>query len=94
MRIPSGGRRFRPWLGAVSLGGSIALALSGSPAFAHAGTAAAQSIVCPGVADKLPQIPATAQAEVDRNLALLDKQLQEANDRLARSVGQGGPNFV
>ncbi|RVX47192.1 uncharacterized protein DUF1996 [Nonomuraea polychroma] len=92
MRIPSGGRRFRPWLGALC--GSIALALSATPAFAHAGTVAAQTIVCPGVADKLPDIPAAAQAEVDRNLALLDKQLQEANDRLARSVGQGGPNFV
>ncbi|MDP4510928.1 DUF1996 domain-containing protein, partial [Nonomuraea turcica] len=58
------------------------------------GPGTGQAIVCPSVADKLPQIPATAQAEVDRNLALLDKQLQEANDRLARSVGQGGPNFV
>ncbi|MGN9836586.1 DUF1996 domain-containing protein [Nonomuraea sp. H19] len=61
---------------------------------AQAGTLAAQTIVCPSVADKLPEIPAAAQAEVDRNLALLDKQLAEANDRLARSVGQGGPNFV
>ncbi|MEV0235724.1 DUF1996 domain-containing protein [Nonomuraea sp. NPDC050786] len=57
-------------------------------------TAAAQSIVCPSVAGKLPDIPEAAKAEVDRNLALLDRQLQEANDRLARSTGQGGPNFV
>ncbi|GAA3243821.1 DUF1996 domain-containing protein [Nonomuraea helvata] len=88
-------------MGAASLGGSIAVVLWGSPLSAQAGTvnvylgtAAAQSIVCPSVTGKLPGIPAAAQAEVDRNLALLDKQLQEANDRLARSTGQGGPNFV
>ncbi|MEQ4715075.1 DUF1996 domain-containing protein [Nonomuraea sp. B19D2] len=101
MRSPSGGRRFRPWLGAVSLGGSVAVVLWGSPLSAqagtvnvHLGTAAAQSIVCPSVADKLTEVPTAAKAEVDRNLALLDKQIQEANDRLSRSAGQGGPNFV
>ncbi|NUP19796.1 MAG: hypothetical protein HOZ81_27700, partial [Streptomyces sp.] len=41
-----------------------------------------------------PAVPATAKAEVDRNLALLNTQIQEANTRLANSVGQGGPNFV
>ncbi|TMR08432.1 DUF1996 domain-containing protein [Nonomuraea turkmeniaca] len=58
------------------------------------GTGTGQSIVCPSVADKLPEIPAAAQAEVDRNLAQLDKQIDEANNRLATSAGQGGPNFV
>ena len=29
-----------------------------------------------------------------RNLALLDTQISEANGRLARSAGEGGPNFV
>jgi hypothetical protein len=54
-----------------------------------------QRIVCPSVKDKLPaNIPASAQAEVDRNLALLDTQIAEANTRLANSVGQGGPAFV
>ena len=46
------------------------------------------------MASQLPAIPATAQAEVDRNLALLDTQLAEANKRLVDTVGQGGPNFV
>jgi hypothetical protein len=55
---------------------------------------AAETIVCPGVADRLPEIPAAAQNEVDRNLTLLETQLQEANTRLANSEGQGGPNFV
>ncbi|MFJ7076544.1 hypothetical protein [Streptomyces sp. NPDC098781] len=55
---------------------------------------AAGAISCPDVKSKLPAVPATAKAEVDRNLALLNTQIQEANNRLASSVGQGGPNFV
>lgn len=46
------------------------------------------------MASKLPAIPASAQAEVNRNLALLNTQIDEANKRLASTVGQGGPNFV
>ncbi len=46
------------------------------------------------MADKLPAIPAAAQAEVTANLQQLDKQVAEANQRLANTVGQGGPNFV
>ncbi|MEV5090767.1 hypothetical protein AB0N18_23185 [Streptomyces griseoincarnatus] len=52
------------------------------------------TISCPDVASRLPAIPASAQAEVDRNLALLDQQITEANKRLVDTVGQGGPNFV
>ena len=39
-------------------------------------------------------VPAGARAEVDRELANLNKQQAEANDRLRTSAGQGGPNFV
>ncbi|WP_405874813.1 hypothetical protein [Streptomyces sp. NBC_00005] len=56
--------------------------------------AGAGTITCPDVASQLPEIPASAQAEVDRNLALLNTQIDEANKRLAATVGQGGPNFV
>ncbi|GAA3452243.1 hypothetical protein [Dactylosporangium matsuzakiense] len=52
------------------------------------------TIACPSVADKLPAIPAQAQEEVDRNLTLLQTQIAEAEQRLATSQGQGGPNFV
>jgi hypothetical protein len=55
---------------------------------------AARQITCPDVAGKLPAVPAPAKAEVDRNLQLLNTQIQEANNRLATSQGQGGPNFV
>ncbi|GGN70652.1 hypothetical protein GCM10011579_046170 [Streptomyces albiflavescens] len=57
-------------------------------------TNAAGTISCPDVASKLPTIPASAKAEVDRNLALLNTQISEANTRLANTVGQGGPHFV
>jgi hypothetical protein len=52
------------------------------------------TVNCPAVKGALPAIPAQAQAEVDRNLALLHTQIAEANRRLANTVGQGGPNFV
>jgi hypothetical protein len=52
------------------------------------------TITCPTVNDKLPAVPAAAQAEVTRNLALLDQQIGEAQKRLVSSVGQGGPDFV
>jgi hypothetical protein len=61
---------------------------------ADAAAASAGTITCPSVADKLPAIPAESQAEVERNLALLNTQISEANKRLASSVGQGGANFV
>ncbi|MET9503019.1 hypothetical protein ABZY42_15025 [Streptomyces sp. NPDC006622] len=61
----------------------------------NAGNAgAAGTISCPDVASRLPAIPATAKAEVDRNLTLLNTQIAEANKRLVDTVGQGGPNFV
>jgi hypothetical protein len=52
------------------------------------------TISCPDVASQLPAVPASARNEVDRNLALLDTQLQEADKRLVDTVGQGGPDFV
>ncbi|MFE0728876.1 hypothetical protein ACFW2X_11600 [Streptomyces antibioticus] len=60
----------------------------------QAGGGAAGTITCPDVASRLPAIPASAKAEVDRNLALLQTQIGEADTRLQNTVGQGGPNFV
>jgi hypothetical protein len=39
-------------------------------------------------------VPASAQAEVTRELQGLQNQINEANKRLVDTVGQGGPNFV
>ncbi|RPF32084.1 hypothetical protein [Streptomyces sp. TLI_185] len=80
--------------------GSGAAANSAAPGASNAsggqaaGASAAGTITCPDVASKLPAIPASAQAEVTRNLTLLQTQIQEANKRLVDTVGQGGPNFV
>jgi len=48
---------------------------------------------CPALTG-LPSVPAQAADEVQRNLALLDTQIAEANRRLATTVGQGGPHFI
>ncbi|MFE6395332.1 hypothetical protein [Streptomyces sp. NPDC057838] len=90
------------------IGGAAAVALSGTAiaGFALAGEtsenggtnartlAGPGTITCPDVTSQLPDIPASAQAEVERNLAQLNTQIQEANKRLVDTVGQGGPNFV
>ena len=72
---------------ATGIGIAVAADRSNSPT-------AARTVSCPTLADKLPPIPAAAQAEVTSNLQQLDKQIAEANNRLATTVGQGGPNFV
>src|SRR5688500_10696675 len=71
--------------GSTVTGQSVALAGNGS-------TGTGQSIACPQPVSGA--VPAAAQAEVQRELANLDKQLAEANERFRTSVGQGGPNFV
>ncbi len=78
---------------AIAAGGLVVATTVGSPGNANAASAA-QQITCPDVAGRLPAIPAQAQAEVDRNLALLNTQISEANNRLVSTVGQGGANFV
>ena len=83
---------------AVVLSGAViagsALAGEGANNEEAAGNASPGTITCPAVEGSLPAIPASAQAEVDRNLAQLQTQIQEANQRLIDTVGQGGPNFV
>jgi Domain of unknown function (DUF1996) len=69
---------------------------------AHGGTntgapapaAMTPTVNCPTVRDKLPALPARAVDEVNRNLALLDRQIAEANQRIVTTRGQGGPNFI
>ncbi|MET9907859.1 hypothetical protein ABZZ74_13665 [Streptomyces sp. NPDC006476] len=87
---------------AVALSGAViaGTALAGTPSKSSSGNnartlaASPGTITCPDVASKLPAIPASAQAEVTRNLTLLQTQIDEANKRLVDTVGQGGPNFV
>ncbi|RSM88646.1 hypothetical protein DMH04_08430 [Kibdelosporangium aridum] len=93
---PQRAKRRIVWIGVLSAGAMAALAVA---AFASGGSssdenAAAQNIACPNPVNAIGAVPAQAQAEVNRELANLDKQLSEANTRLANSAGQGGPNFV
>ncbi|OIJ66730.1 hypothetical protein WN71_017250 [Streptomyces mangrovisoli] len=81
--------------GAVIAGSALAGTPGDSSGTQNARTLADPgTITCPDVKSQLPAVPASAQAEVDRNLALLDTQIQEANTRLQNTVGQGGENFV
>jgi hypothetical protein len=61
---------------------------------AHAGAEDVPAVACPDVASQLPAVPAAAATDVDRELGALANQIAEADQRLATSVGQGGPNFV
>ncbi|TDC70533.1 hypothetical protein E1193_29775 [Micromonospora sp. KC606] len=60
-----------------------------------AGTvAAAQTVNCP--TPQIPAVPAQAAANVQAELNQLNKQISEANARLAQQAAnpQGGPNFI
>ena len=89
-------RRVRRWQVAGTVGVATALVAAGLGVAAAADdSSAVPTVKCPGVAGALPSaVPPQAQAEIGRNLALLNTQIAEANRRLATSVGQGGPNFI
>jgi F0F1-type ATP synthase membrane subunit b/b' len=71
----------------TDVGGGAAAGEEGAEAVA------APTVNCPDVAVPVA-VPAQAAAEVERNLQLLQTQITEANNRLANSVGQGGPAFA
>ena len=75
--------------------GAVAVALVGvGLGVASADESTAPTVNCPAVAGALGTVPAQAQAEIQRNLALLNTQIAEANKRLVTSEGEGGANFV
>src|SRR5690349_497006 len=75
--------------------GAVAVALVGvGLGVASAAENGAPTVNCPAVAGSLGAVPAQAKAEIERNLALLNTQIGEANKRLASSQGEGGPNFI
>ncbi|MGN9811283.1 hypothetical protein ACTMSW_18215 [Micromonospora sp. BQ11] len=69
---------------------------NGNAGNGNSGVAGARTVNCPSVSDKLPAIPAAAAAGVGRELANLDREIANANARLARLAAkpEGGPNFV
>jgi hypothetical protein len=84
-------RRKRVLIAGIAVAASLTAATAVA-AFAGGESGDSQSIACPQPA--VPAVPAQAQAEVQRELANLDKQIAEANNRLLTSAGEGGPNFV
>lgn len=79
---------------AITVGVALALFGTGIGVAAASGDSAPLTVDCPTVGDKLSGVPESAQAEVSRNLAQLNTQIEEANRRLATSQGEGGPNFA
>jgi len=59
-----------------------------------AASGATPTVSCPDVKGKLTGVPDQSAAEVTRDLAELDQQIAEANQRLVTSAGQGGAGFV
>ena len=92
-RSNAGGSNVRRWRVAGVAGVAVAMVGVGLGVAAAADTAT-PTVNCASVADKLPAVPASAQAEIERNLALLNTQIQEANTRIRNTVGQGGANFI
>ncbi|MDX6316447.1 MAG: hypothetical protein QOF44_5911, partial [Streptomyces sp.] len=72
----------------------VASATASATATGSTAAGTGSTIVCPDVAGLITNVPASAQAGVSKELALLQTQINEANTRLANTVGQGGPNFV
>jgi endoglucanase len=68
-------------------------ALPAAGASAGGATAAVSTVKCPQVRITVA-VPTQQRADVDRNLALLNTQIAEANQRLRSTVGQGGVNFI
>ncbi len=74
--------------------GAVAVALVGVGLGVASADEADPTVNCPAVAGALGTIPAKSQAEIERNLALLNTQISEANARIVSTKGQGGPNFI
>jgi hypothetical protein len=71
----------------------VAVTIVGVGLGVAAAAESAPTVNCPAVKVDV-QIPAQAANEVKSNLALLDTQIAEANNRLKTSQGQGGANFI
>jgi hypothetical protein len=92
-RSNAGASNIRRWRVAGVAGVAVALVGVGL-GVAAAADSAVPTVNCQTVADKIGAVPAQAQAEIARNLQLLNTQIQEANNRIRTSQGQGGPNFI
>ncbi|MEU4163929.1 hypothetical protein [Actinoplanes sp. NPDC026670] len=76
----------------ITVGLAVTMAGAGI-GIASAAQAAVPTVNCPQVYVTV-NVPAQAQAEVDSNLRQIDQQINEANNRIAATQGQGGANFI
>ena len=80
----------RRWqIGAVA---GVAVAIVGVGLGVASAAEGVPTVNCPRV--NVGAVPAQAQAEVQRNLELLNTQINEANNRIRNTQGQGGKNFI
>jgi hypothetical protein len=77
----------RPRAGRVAALAAV-LALVGVGATGTAARADALTVVCPDVASRVTDVPASAEAEVDRELAGLQQQIDEVEARLEQEPDQ------
>ncbi|GIF19585.1 endoglucanase [Actinoplanes tereljensis] len=83
--------RDRRWQIAAVAG--VAVVVAGVGLGVASADAAVPTVNCPQVKIGVA-VPAQQQADVQRNLELLNTQITEANARLKSTVGQGGPQFI
>src|SRR4051794_14202819 len=83
--------KVRRWQ-AYTVGGVAVIVVSAGLGIASA-SETAPTVSCPQVAVNVA-VPAQQRADVQNNLKLLNTQIDEANQRLRTTVGQGGPNFI
>ncbi|MEU8656348.1 hypothetical protein [Actinoplanes philippinensis] len=76
----------------ITVGLAVTMAGAGI-GIASAAQAAVPTVNCPQVYITVA-VPQQAQAEVDSNLRQIDQQINEANNRIAATQGQGGANFI
>ncbi|GIM95520.1 glycoside hydrolase family 5 protein [Paractinoplanes toevensis] len=83
--------RDRRWQIAAVAG--VAVVVAGVGLGVASADEAVPTVNCPQVTIGVA-VPAQQQADVQRNLELLNTQISEANNRLRTTVGQGGANFI
>jgi endoglucanase len=83
--------QMRRWqIGAVA---GVAVVVVGVGLGVASANAAVPTVNCPQLKINVA-VPAQQQADVQRNLVLLNTQIAEANARLKSTVGEGGPAFI
>ena len=92
-RLNQGGGASAQQPTAINTGAAAGAAGSNAAAGGSNAAAGVPTVNCPNVPVNVA-VPAEAQAEVVRNLQLLNTQINEANNRLRTSQGEGGKNFI